>query len=405
MSKVKVRIKYYIKLVIGPRFSSMLNYCWQRKLFNKSLKLNGLCIKKIYDVLVYCEQPSHWQNVQAVVKKMLESHPNIEMALITTYTTKSYPSAVYPNYLTTLHGVHGGMLKFFNARVLLTPNVGFSAKNKPINSKLVHSLVSLMSLDGVYADSNFNGYDYILCAGSHHLADFQGLANRQPNLRGKLLIPAGYPKLDLAIHWAESHKQPRNPFLTTVIYAPTHVTSVNEQLASLRTHGIEIVRTLLDEGYHVIFRPHPVSLRDADMDLVDKIVKENANNKRFELDQSKEYQQTYSRAEIMITDLSGTGFTYSLSFRRPTIFFASNEFAEQGLSGIQFSDRNCIGGFARSINELVQMLIKLKDEDMSERINSYRARRIFNVGHSSDYIVDCLHDIVNDRARDEWVRL
>jgi hypothetical protein len=54
-------------------------------------------------------------------------------------------------------------------------------------------------LDGVYLDDAFDAYDYILCVGPHHLDSFRELARRHPALSGGMLVPAGYPKLDLML--------------------------------------------------------------------------------------------------------------------------------------------------------------------------------------------------------------
>jgi len=335
----------------------------------------------------------------------MDSSVDVRIALVTTYSGESYPTAVYPDGLIIAHGIKAGLLKYFNSHILCTPCVGFQAVNKPRNSRIIHFLVSLTSLDGVYKVNSFDAYDYILCAGPHHLGDFEAWKDKNKKLYGKILIPAGYPKLDLAIGWSESssHGIKRSPL--TIVYAPTHVYEVNEELASLRAHGKMIVSTLLDEGYHLIFRPHPVSFGDADKELVSEIVSTYSRNDRFELDNSKEYQNSYSRADVMVTDLSGTGFTFALSFCRPAVFFAPNEAAEIDLNGIQFSEREAIGGVARSTSQICCLIKLFESSNIEESIKEYRCRRVFNVGHSADYIVECLFDILKGTERMEWLRL
>jgi hypothetical protein len=120
---------------------------------------------------------------------------------------------------------------------------------------------------------------------------------------------------------------------------------------------------------------------------------------------SEDYTETYSSADLMVTDLSGTGFTFSFSFGRACVFFSANEEAERGLRGIQFEARHRIGALVRDINEMIEKTSELCNRDMTEEIERFRDETVFNVGNSAAYIVDCLEDILSGRERPEWVRL
>jgi hypothetical protein len=106
----------------------------------------------------------------------------------------------------------------------------------------------------------------------------------------------------------------------------------------------------------------------------------------------------------MVTDLSGTGFTFSLAFGKPCIFFAPNAEAENGLRGIQFDARHRIGAVVRNTNELIGKTLELCKRDMTDEIERFRDEIIFNVGNSAAYTVTCLEDILSGRRRPEWVR-
>ena len=262
------------------------------------------------------------------------------------------------------------------------------------------------SLDGVYPDDDFDAYDYILCGGPHHLDSFRERALRHPVLLGKTLVPAGYPKLDLMLASHSTKRRPTDPSArSTVVYAPTHISSVNECLASLCHYGEAIINALLAEGHRVIFRPHPVSFDDQDRPVIDRICQLHADNPNFSLDMSKDYTESYSLADLMVTDLSGTGFTFSFSFGRPCIFFSPNDEAERGLRGIQFEARYRIGTLVRDIDEMIEKTSELCNRDMTEEIERFRDEAVFNVGKSAAYIVNCLEDILSGCERPEWVRL
>jgi CDP-glycerol glycerophosphotransferase (TagB/SpsB family) len=296
----------------------------------------------------------------------------------------------------------GWRFNSLDTRILYTPHAGLNGFDKPPNARVVHALCSINSLDGVYPDNTFDSYDYIFCVGPHHLDSFRECARRHPVLLGKTLVPAGYPKLDFML----AKRQPRTLSVrSTVVYAPTHIYSVNEGLASVHHYGEAIINALLSEGHRVIFRPHPVSFWGPERSVVDRICHLHADNPNFSLDMSTDYTASYSSADLMVTDLSGTGFTFSFGFGRPCIFFSPSEEAERGLRGIQFDARHCIGASVRDIDKMIEKVSELCDRDMANEIDQFRNETVFNVGKSAPYIVDCLEDILAGRERPEWVRL
>lgn len=394
-------IKRRVRLALGEGTSARLAGAYRSAIGGRSLRQ---VVTRPHEITVYCEQPSHWQNVELVVQHLLACRPRLKIQLLATYSLHDYPEAKYPAGLKVQFDVPHSALPALKTHLLYTPLVGMPKALRPKDARVVHSLVSLTSLDGVYSSEMFDGYDYILCAGPHHIQDFQRWRQRNTELEGKTLIPAGYPKLDLIISDMDGlPPTAANPF--TVVYAPTHAYAVNADLASLRDHGEEIVESLLAAGHRVIFRPHPVSFRDTDQAIVQRITERFSANEGFELDRSKNYIATYSRANVMVTDVSGTGFTYSLSLLRPSVFFASNASAEVGLTGIQYEDREAIGGLVRSAMDLVRVIEEFKSLDLSRQIMGYRDRAVFNVGSSPVYVAEALLTLLSDQTSDTWVTL
>ncbi|MEK9572620.1 MAG: CDP-glycerol glycerophosphotransferase family protein, partial [Paracoccaceae bacterium] len=180
---------------------------------------------------------------------------------------------------------------------------------------------------------------------------------------------------------------------------------VNEELASLRKYGAKIVEVLVHAGYNVIFRPHPVSYDGVDRELITSIEKKYSGTNAFSLDCSKDYFESYAKADVLVTDLSGTGFTFSLAFLRPTIFFSVNREAEKGLVGIQFSDREKIGAVVHNMDDLIVNIDQLRNDDCSKYIASYRAQNIFNVENSTNYIVGAIDKILAGQRDNDWLVL
>jgi hypothetical protein len=280
------------------------------------------------------------------------------------------------------------------ADLYLTPMVGQSA-HFPSRAKRVHFLVSLTSLEGVYDAGHFDHFDVIACAGTHHTTEFAQLGAAR-GWAGKTLLPVGYPKLDgQRRSLAESDLAPAGDG-PTVVFAPTHSYYINEAYSVLGRHGEDLVAGLIEDGMRVVFRPHVESWRDQDRPVVDRIVDRFGSHPFFELDRSGNYFESYARSDLMLTDISGTGFTFAFTFGRPAIYFAPNPETEVGKSGIQFDRRDDIGFVARRLDKVVPLARRAYDEGdaLRGRIAGFRDELIFNPGRSEEYFVEQAADLV-----------
>jgi len=355
--------------------------------------------------VVFCCDPVRWQNVKLVVEELVRRHPDLRIAVAFPGAPGSIADLETASGLTSIAYATLSTLPAFKTRILYLPIPDLPRFLRPAGAVAVHSLMSMGSMDGLYLDHHFDGFDYVLCGGPHHIESLRQLELRRPALAGLMLSPAGYPKLDLMLGAPETKRPGRADGPPTAVYAPTHVIASNERLASLRRHGERIIEVLLAGGYRVIFRPHPISFVDEDRPLVDRIAAAHAGNPRFSFDRSNDYSGTYASADFMVTDLSGTGFTYSLTFSRPCLFFAADEDAERGLYGAQFDDRHCIGAVVRTDAELLQKAAELSAIDLTEKLQRFRDEFVFNVGRSAPYIVTVLEDILAGREPPDAVRL
>jgi hypothetical protein len=365
------------------------------------------------DVLFFYDRPRHWPTIKLVVEELVHRRSDLRLALVIACSKKEFPDDSFLSGIPIIRAVAASLV-LFDTQILYTPTPYLSPSSGdpslrakiPPKARVVHALMSMNSLDGTFADDAFDAYDYILCAGPYQLDSFRKRAVRYPALSRKWLLPAGYPKLDLilASHSTKRHSVARSG-RSTVVYAPTHNFGYNENLTSLRQHGEAIINALLAEGHRVIFRPHPISLVDSDRPDIDRICRLHGDNPNFSLDASADYAESYSMADLMVTDVSGTGFMFSFSFGKPCLFFAPDAEAERGLSGIQFDARHRIGALVRDIDELIGKTAELCHRDMTEEIARFRDETVFNVGKSASYIVDCLEDILSGCERPEWDRL
>ena len=91
----------------------------------------------------------------------------------------------------------------------------------------------------------------------------------------------------------------------------------------------------------------------------------------------------------MITDFSGTAYTFAYSTLRPVIFFSKNEkkFAKSEISNLfYFKDRKIIGFVSKNLNQLLGFIkrINKKKEYNKNKIFNLRKKRIKYVNKSLD---------------------
>jgi hypothetical protein len=357
------------------------------------------------DVLFFSDHQHRWQNIKLVVEELRHRRADLRLGLAFSDPREREEVTASFNLegISTIAHITIGTLYLFDTRILYTSAIELPPSMVPPKARVVHTLISMLGLD-ISADFEFDADDYILCPGVHHVDSFRKLALRRPALLGKRLIPAGYPKLDLVLASCSSKRRPTDSLVrSTVVYAPTHEPPPHE--SALGHHGEAIINALIAEGHRVIFRPHPASFHDQDRPVIDRICQLHAGNPKFSLDASNDYTHSYSLADLMVTDWSGTGCTFSFSFGRPCIFFSPNTEAEHKLSLILFDAPHRIGALVRSIDEMIEKISELCNRDMTNEIERFRDETVFNVGKSAAYIVDCLEDILSGSERPEWVRL
>lgn len=275
-----------------------------------------------------------------------------------------------------------------SASLYLTPLVA-QAAHFPRGALRVHFLVSLTSLEGVYDEGMFDHYDAIVCAGRHHIEEFEALVRRR-NLADKLLLRVGYPKLDGQRRQLQASGlvPPESPL--TVVFAPTHGYYINSRFSVVGQYGRKIIGRLTDAGVKVVFRPHMESWRDQDREEVEGIASQFDGHPLFALDRSGNYFETYAQSHLMLTDISGTGFTYAFTFGRPALFFAPDPASEEGKRGIQFERRENIGLVVRDLDALAPAIQAAHRHSgfLQGQIAGFREYLLFNVGTSEASFVE-----------------
>lgn len=216
------------------------------------------------------------------------------------------------------------------------------------------------------------------------------------------LIPGGYIKLDRNLQLFKKYQKEDK----VLIHAPTVADSDIEEYACLPRHSEKIIGALLDHfsDYTIIFRPHPHTVNTPP---VRRIVDQYRDNPRFLFDDNASfYMSHYARSALMVTDFSGTAYTYAFTTLRPVVFFSHNEeaFQKKFSDYIFAQDRDKVGRVARNTGEMieaVQSLLKQK-KDFKSGIKEYRDSQIYNLRRAENYFVEHIEFILNGQKHSDW---
>tara|TARA_B100002051_G_scaffold264321_1_gene289020 strand:- start:50 stop:1204 length:1155 start_codon:yes stop_codon:yes gene_type:complete len=191
------------------------------------------------------------------------------------------------------------------------------------------------------------------------------------------LINTGYLKLDHVYKKINKEKVKED----SILLAPTLSTMFKEY--NLDEFLDKIIKELLENSdFKIIYRPHPIDKINKQKSLVIKnILEKYQHNKRFSLDDNVSYLDSYKRSKILITDLSGTAYTYAFSKLRPIIFFSKNEneLIKSSLSELFFfKDRLNVGLISQNIDNLNKEIYSIDDQIhlFENKIRLLRSKRI-----------------------------
>ncbi len=236
-------------------------------------------------------------------------------------------------------------------------------------------------------------YDFLFLSNKKSTIMFNNFFNKyNSNLSGNIpkIIETGYLKLD----YLKKNIKTYNSINNNIVIAPT----IREHIKKLSMFDdlkkiIEILLT--NTASKVIFRPHPV---DRKTHLTLEIEESFKNDDNFKLDISNDYFDTYLNSMCLITDISGTAYTYAFLTNKPVIFFSKNEklINELGHGNLSyFEDRNKIGVIIKNSNEIFEIINNIKYIEKKIKIsNSSLLKEMDYLGNSKNRIKKIINEIL-----------
>jgi hypothetical protein len=165
--------------------------------------------------------------------------------------------------------------------------------------------VSLLHGDsdkGVSVSNQVKAYDFSFVAGQaavDRYAKFTALFDADQRC-----IPVGRPHLDTDPH---PPSRPRgNGEKPVVLYAPTwEGGQASVAYSSLPPYGLETVRSLMDAGLKVIYRPHPLTgVRVPMYGKADALLRDMLEGTEHEVSEDRTLFEDFARADLLICDIS-----------------------------------------------------------------------------------------------------
>ena len=285
-------------------------------------------------------------------------------------------------------------LKFFlglKARVLILtmPDLGtyHIKRSKTFPVHYVHVFHAMNSTHRNYRKGAFDHFDSIFCAGPHHVEEIKS-TEQLYNLKQKNLVSCGYGLLDKLqkIKPLQTQEMRTKDGRKKILIAPSW-----GKKGLLETKGLELVKILLDADYHVIVRPHPMTVRKWPK-IISRIENEFKDNSNFEMETDvSSFESIYSTYGL-ISDWSGIGFEYAFVCERPVIYVDvphknnNPDYNKIPYEPLESSIRNLIGKVI-SPNELesIPKIIESTYENIDlfkTKVQEARNETVFNFGQS-----------------------
>ena len=250
----------------------------------------------------------------------------------------------------------------------------------------VYIFHSLNSTQRAYTNTAFDNFDTLFCTGNYQIIEIQE-RERKFNLNKKKLVRHGYGRLDTLINEARNTDMKKSASDNKVVLiAPSWGAN-----GLIETKGEEIVSILLDSGFDVILRPHPMTIKKSN-NIIQKIEKKFKDKLNFKLETDIRNMESFFLCDCMISDLSGAAIEYSFTFEKPILYIVTPEKIVQekqiDLVSLEEKIRPQIGEVI-TLSQLSLLPSKinqflLSQNKFKEKIKKIREETVFNIGNSAD---------------------
>ena len=344
-------------------------------------------------IVFYSEDISSFVHFEEIIYELTEKM-GYQICYVT--SAKDDPMLTNPNkkIKTFYIGLGATRTKFFmelkaDILVMTMPNLEtyFIKRSKVYPVHYVYIFHSIVSTHTIYRKGAFDHFDSIFCTGPHHIEEITATESVY-SLKHKNLVEHGYGLLDKLQKNKplKNQKNYTNDKKKKIIIAPSW-----GKKGLLETIGKELVKILLDAGYYVTVRPHPMTIRKWPK-KIKAIENEFYNEPNFEMETDVSSFESIYSAYGLISDWSGIAIEYAFVCEMPVFYIdVSQKINNSSYNKIQcnpleFSIRNLIGKIIspNDLSSLPKVIESTYEENNNFKtiIKEVRNKTIFNLGQS-----------------------
>ena len=263
-------------------------------------------------------------------------------------------------------------------------------RSKVHNVHYVYVFHSMVSTHMIYRKNAFDSFDTIFCVGKHHVNEISK-NEKKYGLSSKKLVEFGYEKLEQLMDEVEKNSKIKSIEKNnrTILVAPSWGTN-----GLIETRGDEIIQTLLDSGYDVILRPHPMTYKKSQK-TIKNIEKKFQKNIHFKLELDIRNSNSFFLSDCMISDWSGVAIEYAFALEKPVLYvdipkkINNHDYNDLEIIPLEEKIRSQIGAIISPL-ELSNLSSEIENlclniDQNRKKIQTIKEETVFNLGKSEKY--------------------
>lgn len=228
-----------------------------------------------------------------------------------------------------------------------------------------------------------SNYDYIFVSSNITKKFFENNFKRFSIKNSPSVIKTGYIKFDLLENKLNHLKKKNN----IIVIAPTNFNAYKKSLL-IKNINTLISKLLNYRNYKIVLRPHPSNKDDT---IIKNLKKRFSHNNNFLVNLDKNYLKLYSSSLCLITDISGTAYTYSFLTKNPVVFF---DYTNHKIKDSNFfKDRKKIGYICNSTRSIMLKIKKIINNKylFKKKIDTLKKERLYNLKNVRNYMLNFIY--------------
>ena len=263
-------------------------------------------------------------------------------------------------------------------------------RSKVHNVHYVYVFHSMVSTHMIYRKNAFDSFDTIFCVGKYHVNEISK-NEKKYGLSSKKLVEFGYEKLEQLMDEVEKNSKIKSIEKNnrTILVAPSWGTN-----GLIETRGDEIIQKLLDSGYDVILRPHPMTYKKSQK-TIKNIEKKFQKNIHFKLELDIRNSNSFFLSDCMISDWSGVAIEYAFALEKPVLYvdipkkINNHDYNDLEIIPLEEKIRSQIGAIISPL-ELSNLSSEIENlclniDQNRKKIQTVKEETVFNLGKSEKY--------------------